>query len=66
MPRRAELGLPRRIVGGSISQRLSAIVAQLGLPMVMPIDAAISLAIDEVAAMHTADEIARHAAVSAA
>lgn len=53
------LEIPVHVVGGSIPVRLERVAELLGLPTVMPVEAAVAFALDEVSALNTADEVDR-------
>lgn len=51
--------IPVHVIGGSLRERLQALVGTFDLPVVTPIDEAVERAYAEVSAMDTADETAR-------
>ncbi|OJF15804.1 ATP/GTP-binding protein [Couchioplanes caeruleus] len=54
-----QAGIPVRIIGGSLVDRLEALVRSFDLPTVMPVDEAIGLADAEMSRIDTSDELAR-------
>lgn len=57
-----QAGIPVRVIGGSLTERLEAIVRTFDLPTVMPVDEAIGLAHSEMSRIDTSDELARSTA----
>jgi hypothetical protein len=58
--------IPVRVIGGSLPDRLGAIVRSFDLPTVMPVDEAIGLAHAEMSRIDTSDELSRRTAADAA
>lgn len=54
-----ELGIPYRVIGGSLAERLDTIVRTFGLPRLMPVEQAVEQAVAALGQLDTSDELVR-------